>query len=207
MSRSGFAATLSRLLLQNRHGSRVLNHVGSLTAPRPFCSESDPRSRGRIKQALSGVSSFTPPANSSHDWVGPPDRMSNLRPIKYHIPEYESPLESRLRKLRQETEDWNHQFWTNQNISFSKEKEGFIYSCLKEKGLELRDEDGRKRTLSADEMAEFYKEFLNKNYQKHSVYNKEWYMRNFTITFLMGRVALLKTWRKLGWRQQDPKLK
>ncbi|MBN3287439.1 KLC1 protein, partial [Polyodon spathula] len=57
-------------------------------------------------------------------------------------------------------------------MSFNKEKEGFIYSCLKEKGLELRDEDGRKRTLSADEMAEFYKEFLNKNHQKHSAYNK-----------------------------------
>ena len=30
----------------------------------------------------------------------------------------ESPLEQKLRKLRQETQEWNQQFWANQNLTF-----------------------------------------------------------------------------------------
>ncbi|KAI1895390.1 hypothetical protein AGOR_G00105800 [Albula goreensis] len=149
------------------------------------------------KQRISKRSSFVPVASSKRDWIGPPDRLSNLRPIIYHIPENESPLERRLRHLRQETEDWNHQFWSNQNITFSKEKDEFIHKCLKAKGLSRRDENGRKRTLNSEDMAVFYKDFLDKNCTKHANYNKEWYKRNFTITLLMGRVALHKAWRRL----------
>lgn len=61
-----------------------------------------------------------PAASSTHEWIGPPNPLSNLRPIVYRIPENETELEKRLRHLRQETEDWNHEFWTEQNITFSK---------------------------------------------------------------------------------------
>ncbi|XP_029453893.1 apoptogenic protein 1, mitochondrial isoform X2 [Rhinatrema bivittatum] len=113
------------------------------------------------------------PADSSCDWIGPPDRYSNLRPIKFYIGEHESSLEQKLRELRQETQDWNQMFWANQNITFCKEKEVFIHSRLKASGLEERDEDGRKRTLTAEEMAEFYKYFLCKNFKKHACYNSD----------------------------------
>ncbi|XP_028857186.1 cytochrome c oxidase assembly factor 8 isoform X2 [Denticeps clupeoides] len=140
---------------------------------------------------------FSPSSSSKHDWIGPPDRLSNLRPIIYHIPEQETPLERQLRHLRQETEDWNHAFWTNQNVAFSQEKEDYILLQLKAKGLSERDETGRKRTLNSEEMAVFYKDFLDKNFQKHASYNKEWYRRNFRITLLMARVALQNTLRTL----------
>lgn len=140
---------------------------------------------------------FSPAATSKHDWIGPPDRLSNLRPIIYHIPENETPQERKLRRLRQETEDWNHEFWTNQNFTFSKEKEEYVRSQLSAKGLSERDEDGRKRTLSIEEMAVFYKHFLDKNIGRHASYNREWYRRNFTITLLMAKVALDNTWRTL----------
>ncbi|KAM4690159.1 cytochrome c oxidase assembly factor 8 [Rhinophrynus dorsalis] len=143
--------------------------------------------------------SFCPPADSRHDWIGPPDRLSNLRPIRYFIPEHESQLEQKLRKLRQETQDWNQRFWANQNLSFMKEKEEFIISRLKTLGLGEKDEEGRKRTLNAEEMADFYRDFLSKNFEKHACYNREWYKRNFTITFLMGYVTLLRIWKKLEW--------
>ncbi|KAK7148904.1 hypothetical protein R3I93_013048 [Phoxinus phoxinus] len=87
-------------------------------------------------------SGFSPTATSKYDWIGPPDRLSNLRPIIYHIPENETPLERKLRHLRQETEDWNHEFWTNQNFSFSKEKEEYVQLQLTSKGLSERDDDG-----------------------------------------------------------------
>ncbi|XP_007473574.2 cytochrome c oxidase assembly factor 8 isoform X1 [Monodelphis domestica] len=86
------------------------------------------------------ASRFSPPNKSCNDWIGPPDRYSNLRPIKFYIPENESPLEQQLRKLRQETQEWNQQYWANQNQTFSKEKEEFIHSRLKARGLGLRDE-------------------------------------------------------------------
>ncbi|XP_069772615.1 cytochrome c oxidase assembly factor 8 isoform X2 [Narcine bancroftii] len=125
------------------------------------------------KGNVAEISDFQPPVDSHFDWVGPPDRFSNLRCIKFYIPKNESKLEWKLRKLRIDTQKWNQKFWSNQNISFNKEKEAFIYSRLKAKGLGLRDEEGRKNILVAEEMAEFYKEFLNTNYKKHMNYNKE----------------------------------
>ncbi|XP_034418782.1 cytochrome c oxidase assembly factor 8 [Cyclopterus lumpus] len=136
-----------------------------------------------------------PAASETHDWVGPPNRLSNMRPVVYRVPQKESELEGRLRRLRQDTEDWNHDFWTRQNISFSQEKEMFISSQLSVKGLTERNENGRRRTLNSEEMSVFYKSFLDTNRTRHADYNKEWYRRNFTITLLMARVALKNTWR------------
>ncbi|CAJ0926249.1 unnamed protein product [Ranitomeya imitator] len=210
------------------------------------------------------ATSFCPPVDSKYDWIGPPDRYSNLRPIKYFVPTDESPLERKLRELRQETEDWNQKFWANQNLTFLKEKEEFIISKLHALGLGQRDEKGRKRTLDAEVMAYFYKDFLGKNFNKHSQYNRylyppnhcrtavlsekrydqtvclhvetqtlptthtayretkkkeelrhrrpgrrdsariartrEWYKRNFTITFLMGQVTLQRALKKIRWK-------
>ncbi|XP_015143335.2 cytochrome c oxidase assembly factor 8 [Gallus gallus] len=146
---------------------------------------------------------FRPPAGSRRDWIGPPDKRSNLRPVIFHVPPHESPLERRLRELREETQAWNQSFWARQNTAFQREKEEFIYSRLKARGLEARDETGQKVTLSAEEMADFYKDFLRKNFRKHMRYNRDWYKRNFTITFLMGQVALVRALRWLRWRSTN----
>ncbi|XP_036061605.1 cytochrome c oxidase assembly factor 8 isoform X2 [Onychomys torridus] len=148
------------------------------------------------------VSGFCPPRQSCHDWIGPPDKYSNLRPVHFHIPENESPLEQRLRELRQETQEWNQQFWANQNLSFTKEKEEFICSRLQAKGSVLRTASGQRTALDAEEMADFYKEFLSKNFQKHMCYNRDWYKRNLAITFFMGKVALERMWGKLRRKQK-----
>uniref|UniRef100_A0A3Q3J9C4 Cytochrome c oxidase assembly factor 8 n=1 Tax=Monopterus albus TaxID=43700 RepID=A0A3Q3J9C4_MONAL len=112
-----------------------------------FCSSKQATQQDKIAQK----STFRPAASSTHDWVGPPNPLSNLPLIIYHVPENESELEKRLRHLRQETEDWNHDFWTKQNLSFSKEKDAFIISQLEAKGLTLRDEQGvmEKRRLTS----------------------------------------------------------
>uniref|UniRef100_A0A8I6AB95 Cytochrome c oxidase assembly factor 8 n=1 Tax=Rattus norvegicus TaxID=10116 RepID=A0A8I6AB95_RAT len=100
------------------------------------------RATERRDAASSRVSRFCPPRQSCHDWIGPPDKYSNLRPVHFHVPENESPLEQRLRELRQETQEWNQQFWAKQNLSFNKEKEEFIYSRLQAKGSGPRTESG-----------------------------------------------------------------
>ncbi|XP_044022223.1 cytochrome c oxidase assembly factor 8 [Siniperca chuatsi] len=150
-------------------------------------------------------STFRPVATSTHDWIGPPNPLSNLRPIVYHVPENETELEKRLRHLRQETEDWNHDFWARQNITFSKEKDAFIISQLNAKGLTERDEQGRRRSLNSEEMAVFYKSFLDRNIIRHANYNNEWYRRNFAITVLMARVALKNMWKTVTDRHSSKK--
>ncbi|XP_039111756.1 cytochrome c oxidase assembly factor 8 [Hyaena hyaena] len=167
----------------------------------PGCQLARERAGERRDAAPSRVSGFQPPRKSCHDWIGPPDKHSNLRPVHFYVPENESPLEQKLRKLRQETQEWNQQFWANQNLTFCREKEEFIHSRLKAKGLELRTRSGQKATLDAEEMADFYKEFLSKNFQKHMYYNRDWYRRNFAITFFMGKVALERLWNKLRPQQ------
>lgn len=169
------------------------------------CSRRSSSGAAAPKDKTPKRSTFRPSPSSTHDWIGPPNPLSNLRPIVYHVPENESELEKRLRHLRQETEDWNHEFWTKQNLTFSKEKEAFIISQLKAKGLTLRDEDGRRRSLDSEEMAEFYKSFLDKNRTRHADYNKDWYRRNFTITLLMARVALSSMWRTITERTGSKK--
>uniref|UniRef100_A0A8C5A267 Cytochrome c oxidase assembly factor 8 n=1 Tax=Gadus morhua TaxID=8049 RepID=A0A8C5A267_GADMO len=90
----------------------------------PWCRSSVIRVRGR-GCSISGstvrhCSAFQPAPDSTHDWIGPPNRLSNIRPITYHVPAQESALEERLRRLRQQTEVWNHEFWAYQNVAFNK---------------------------------------------------------------------------------------
>ncbi|RLW10078.1 hypothetical protein DV515_00001928 [Chloebia gouldiae] len=161
---------------------------------------------------------FRPPAHSHSDWIGPPDKLSNLRPVIFYVPPEESALERRLREARQEAQASNQRFWARHNRAFRQEKEEFIYSRLKAKGLEMRDESGQKATLNAEEMADFYKDFLSKNLKKHLQYNRyvegiyvdnytlserDWYKRNFRITFLMGQVALVRALRWLRRRKKN----
>lgn len=163
------------------------------------CSSTTPTTPTTKKEKKKAKTSIQRPAPSpAHDWIGPPNAVSNLRPIVYRVPERESELEKRLRTLRQDTEDWNHDFWTKQNTTFSKNKESFIAAKLSAKGLSRRDEQGRRRTLDTEEMAVFYKSFLDENRTRHANYNKEWYRRNFTITFLMARVAFHNMWKHLS---------
>lgn len=58
----------------------------------------------------------------------------------------------------------------------------------------LKPGDDR-QTLTADEMSEFYKAFLDRNWKVHVNYNFEWYKRNFTLLYLAFRVNLESLWR------------
>ncbi|XP_033498296.1 cytochrome c oxidase assembly factor 8 [Epinephelus lanceolatus] len=190
-SRTTTAAAAGRLTWRilspfTLHASRSVSAVNTRQCSSKLATQQDKKPKR---------SALRPAPSTTHDWIGPPNTLSNLRPIVYRVAENESELEKRLRHLRQETEDWNHEFWTKQNISFSKEKEAFIISQLKAKGLTLRDEEGRRRSLNSEEMAVFYKSFLDTNRIRHANYNKEWYRRNFTITLLMAQVTLKNMWR------------
>ena len=125
--------------------------------------------------------------------------------------EGESALEARLRSLRQETQKFNQDWWTEHNREFKQGRENFIKNILETKYPDEPD----KSTLSADEMSQFYRylpfktpcfnippiifssiilqyfrEFMNRQWKGHVEYNKEWQRRNWTIIFLSARVKL-----------------
>ena len=71
---------------------------------------------------------------------------------------------------------------------FLQEKEAFVERYKKEKyPLETN-----KKNLSADEMSEFYKSFLDRKLADHSTYNLQWQIRNFKIVCLSIAVSLEK---------------
>ncbi|XP_066942824.1 COA8 family protein Y39B6A.34, mitochondrial [Macrobrachium rosenbergii] len=122
--------------------------------------------------------------------VGPPDPLSNLRVIKYYVPSDETQLERKYRLAQQATHEFNQKFWADHNEKFKKMKAEFIKMKLKEK---YGDCEKDKKMLSADEMSQFYKRFLDDHRLTHKQYNNEWYKRNIDNLVLAARVWLEQT--------------
>nr|XP_034323283.1 cytochrome c oxidase assembly factor 8 isoform X1 [Crassostrea gigas] len=145
-----------------------------------------------------------PPPSKKYDLIGPPDKKSNLRPVVFHVPQKETALQCRYRLMRKETHDWNQAFWANHNERFFKEKEDFVRRKLDDKQQTVDSAEAR---LSADELSEFYKAFLDKNYPLHANYNRsesyystgnrEWYHKNLRLLFPAFQVFLEKIYNKL----------
>ncbi|XP_078001049.1 COA8 family protein Y39B6A.34, mitochondrial-like [Glandiceps talaboti] len=127
------------------------------------------------------------------NWIGPPHKLSNIRQVKYYIPDNESIAEKRYRLMREDNDRFNHQFWLKHNAAFIKAKEEFIANKEKEVGDPLPDEDGTKYVLTAEEMAKFYRQFLNDQQQKLKDYNREWYMRNLRTLWPALKANFYKT--------------
>ncbi|XP_031849781.1 cytochrome c oxidase assembly factor 8 [Nomia melanderi] len=125
-------------------------------------------------------SNLTTPTQA--DIIGPPDPVSNLRPIIFAKPENETNLEKKYRELREATQIWNQNFWTTHNSSFIKERKHF-QEKLKAQG---------KTSITADDMSVFYKQFLDKNWKIHLNYNISWYKRNVKLLFLEIGVRISK---------------
>ncbi|XP_075151886.1 cytochrome c oxidase assembly factor 8 [Haematobia irritans] len=121
------------------------------------------------------------------DYVGPPDKVSNIRPYVRCIPPNETELEKKLRLKRIEVEEWNHFFWLRHNKRFYDEKQDFV---------RLHNMAGIQE-LSADKMSEFYKSFLDKNRRLHILYNFSWYFKNFQMLFLAFRVEIVNIFRSI----------
>ena len=67
---------------------------------------------------VKGLSVKPLPEQITEDYVGPPDKQSNLRQVVRHIPKNETKLQHSLRTKRTEVEDWNQEFWTSHNKRF-----------------------------------------------------------------------------------------
>ncbi|ESO87739.1 hypothetical protein LOTGIDRAFT_127290, partial [Lottia gigantea] len=126
------------------------------------------------------------------DYIGPPDSVSNLRQISFRTLN-QSELEKKYHTRSEDVMKFNQEFWEQHNTNFVKEKDKFVEARLKLK------RDGE-NTLSAEEMSEFYREFLNKNYKSHVQYNLEWYKRNISLLGPAFKVSIHRLLQKVGIR-------
>ena len=131
-----------------------------------------------------------PPENPDKDWVGPAHPVSKLRMCKIAKPLNETPLEKYYQHQRQSVYDKNQLYWEQHNNEFNKLKKEFTEKRLKE----INKEDVT--TVDAEEMAVFYKQFLNDNYTKHLNYNKWWYKKNLYLVFLALKLKLNRIFHK-----------
>ncbi|CAH0381698.1 unnamed protein product [Bemisia tabaci] len=120
-----------------------------------------------------------------HDMVGEPNPLTNLRPLKFHIPENETEIERRYRLKREEVQQWNDRFWARHNTRFFEEKEKYVESMKQSKAKDSKESN---QNVTADEMSSFYAQFLNDNWNRHLLYNFEWYKKNISLVILSLQV-------------------
>lgn len=143
-------------------------------------------------KALPGYAERPAAQSVASDYIGPPDRDSNLRPFVRREPagfeRTETESEYELRTRRVQVEQWNQEFWSRHNRRFVEEKEDFVQT--------QRMLTGGSEAIGADKMSEFYKEFLDKNWRMHFLYNVSWYMKNADLLMLSGQVTVQKLLRR-----------
>ena len=145
--------------------------------------------------------------DSKYDLIGPPHKISNLRQFRYYIPKDESKLEYDYRMLRERVFEFNNDYWTQQNLKFLESKKIFIQQNkmrqnyldqLNKNNLARKSSSSTSQILESDLlMNDFYKQFLNENYQNHYEYNKKWLKLNFQLLWMATRVNLYRFNKKL----------
>ncbi|RUS89641.1 hypothetical protein EGW08_002562 [Elysia chlorotica] len=177
---------------------QVLRVTCSAQLSHPACAWSPGESGGKIwsrcltskKESKKLKISSSGPVVRNSDIYGPPDPVSNIQTIHFHVPPDETPTEKMFRLQRSEVLEWNHKFWANHNTKFFKEKGEYV------KNLEPSVQDGNKKTTPAEQMSVFYRKFLNENREEHLRYNKEWYKKNLSLLWPAFLVSLIRLRRR-----------
>ncbi|KAF9143006.1 hypothetical protein BGX30_001599 [Mortierella sp. GBA39] len=127
--------------------------------------------------------SLDPAQNKDKFLVGNPHPVSNLRPVLYPIPANESKEDRLFRERRERVDAFNQNFWVNNNAMFNKAKAEF-----EEK---VRATNGN-QPVTTDELSVFYKDFLDKAYERQLNYNKQWWIENIGLLLPAAKAAVRK---------------
>ncbi|KAI8075245.1 hypothetical protein BC940DRAFT_287835 [Gongronella butleri] len=119
------------------------------------------------------------------DMIGLPDPVSNLRPVKYYVRPNETDEEQRWREHQQQVDAFNQTFWTNNNTMFSQAKKDYEAQLIA---------SGQEVTPEA--LSIFYKDFLDKAYDRQMAYNKAWWKHNLAMLY-PGLKAALRNMKQL----------
>ncbi|CAO3695395.1 unnamed protein product [Rhizopus stolonifer] len=116
--------------------------------------------------------------------IGTPNPISNLRPVKYYVSPEETKEEREWRESCQRVDEFNQKFWHDNNLLFVKAKSDYEEQ-LKNSGKEV----------TAEAMSVFYKDFLNKAYDRQMEYNKAWWKMNIAQLY-PGLKAAIRSMKK-----------
>ena len=122
-----------------------------------------------------------PPKNVERDWIGPPDKKSNIRPVQIYVPENETKLQRQLRTLREDTMKFNNKFWKEHNNEYFQRKELYVKTKLADK--ECKENEDAPSTLTPSEMSVFNIIFSRKtftvreNIEKFLLYHSPLYIK------------------------------
>ncbi|VDN58867.1 unnamed protein product [Dracunculus medinensis] len=111
------------------------------------------------------------------DWVGPPHKLSRIRPIKLRRIQGETVTELAYREALEDLNDWNCRFWCDHNALYERKRREFVEkreSCI----------------VHNDDLSEFYKSFIDERYNK-------WHKRNFSLLWPALKVNLIRFQRLL----------
>lgn len=107
--------------------------------------------------------------------VSKPQILSRLRYVNIIKRPDETEQERLYRERYNSLQDWNEKYWAENNAIFNKEKEEYI--------KKHHGESSDDQALSHDQLAPFYRDFLNKNRAKHVLYNKTWYTNHISLLY------------------------
>ncbi|KAF9900849.1 hypothetical protein EC991_006795 [Linnemannia zychae] len=155
-------------------------HVSSSTSvkaatAKAATSESSTASSTKKRESLD------PAQNKNKFLVGNPHPVSNLRPVLYPIPANESKEDRLFRKQRERVDAFNQNFWVNNNAMFNKAKAEY-----EEK---IRAQNGN-QPVTTDELSVFYKDFLDKAYERQLNYNRQWWIENISLLVPAAKAAV-----------------
>ncbi|VDK21912.1 unnamed protein product [Anisakis simplex] len=100
-----------------------------------------------------------------------------------HAPN-ETPTERLYRHEREALNQWNSSFWTEHNVLYEKRKADFI--------AKKKNEIGQLEHINANDLSQFYREFLNERKVALRTYNKIWYKRNLALIWPALKVNLIR---------------
>lgn len=69
-------------------------------------------------------------SSKTGDIIGPPDELSNLRPIIFAKPDNETKTEKKYRLAKEKTQEWNQEFWSKHNAKFIKVHLHNLYNLI-----------------------------------------------------------------------------
>ncbi|KAK7693445.1 hypothetical protein QCA50_003013 [Cerrena zonata] len=137
------------------------------------------------------------------DIVGPPDQVSNLRPViyddapilppdgvrhPYSLREFTGDTrEYHWKMQRQQLDAYNHEFWTDSNTRFEAAKQAYLDSLPSSCTLEDQE-----TALSV-----FYSKWVKQETARQQQYCTEWRKRNWSNIMLGARVKYQMLWSKI----------
>ncbi|CDS06825.1 hypothetical protein LRAMOSA09350 [Lichtheimia ramosa] len=124
------------------------------------------------------------------DMIGTPDPVTNLRPVRYYVPPDETQEEKEWRLQQERVDEYNQNFWRKNNTMFTEAKAEY------EEKLRQNGEQ-----VTAEAMSVFYKDFLNKAYERQMEYNRTWWKLNIGLLY----PGFKASWRWLTKSRSQPR--